>query len=69
MVIEQAKGILAASLGVDMQRAFSRLRARARNNNQKLGDVANRVIARTLSPGALNSPSAERRSPPGTSAT
>lgn len=40
IVIEQAKGILAARLGVDVNEAFNRLRSHARSRQQKLDDPA-----------------------------
>jgi GAF domain-containing protein len=44
IVIEQAKGVLAERLGVDMEQAFVHLRSMARNNNRHLGDTARAVI-------------------------
>lgn len=44
IVIEQAKGVLAERLGLDMSGAYSRLRRMARNNNQHLSDAARAVI-------------------------
>ena len=44
-IIEQAKGMVAAQRGVDMDGAFSWLRNEARSNNRLLTDVANEVIA------------------------
>jgi len=44
VVIEQAKGILSHVHGIDMDAAFSLLRERARNSQQKLSDVARRVV-------------------------
>ena len=40
VIIEQAKGKLAERLGVDMEQAFSLLRASARTRNRRLSDVA-----------------------------
>ncbi|MQA10044.1 MAG: ANTAR domain-containing protein [Pseudonocardiaceae bacterium] len=45
VVIEQAKGMVAERLGVDMATAFTALRGYARHNNRKLSDVAGTVIA------------------------
>lgn len=52
IVIEQAKGIIAAQSGVDMDGAFKMLRSHARNNNQRLTDVARLVIAGSTTIGA-----------------
>jgi transcriptional regulator with GAF, ATPase, and Fis domain len=43
IVIEQAKGILAERRGVDLDTAFSTLRGHARDNNQRLADVARSI--------------------------
>jgi GAF domain-containing protein len=48
IIIEQAKGIVAHSLSVDMPDAFSVLRSYARNNNLTMRSVAERVSNRTL---------------------
>lgn len=45
VIIEQAKGLIAERLGVDMDTAFVALRGYARNNNRKLSEVAETVIA------------------------
>ena len=45
VVIEQAKGMVAERLDVDMERAFAKLRGHARNNNLRLADVARGVIS------------------------
>jgi hypothetical protein len=45
VVIEQAKGLVAERLGVDMEGAFAALRGYARRHNLKLSDVARSVIA------------------------
>ena len=53
IIIEQAKGVLAERLGLDMAQAYARLRKLARDNNQHLSDAARAVIERygqTLSP-------------------
>jgi GAF domain-containing protein len=44
IVIEQAKGVLAERLGLDMEQAFVQLRTMARNTNRHLGDTAREVI-------------------------
>jgi GAF domain-containing protein len=57
IVIEQAKGVLAERGALDMEGAFGRLRGYARANNQKLSDVAARVVHENLSADAvLNDP-------------
>jgi GAF domain-containing protein len=48
ILIEQAKGVLAATSGMSMNDAFIAIRAHARNNNLTLAKVANGIIARTL---------------------
>jgi len=52
VVIEQAKGVIAERTGVNLQEAFSRLRAYARNNNLLLTNVAQAAIDGTLDPRA-----------------
>jgi len=44
VVIEQAKGLIAERLGIDMDGAFAALRGYARGHNLKLSDVARTVI-------------------------
>jgi GAF domain-containing protein len=53
IVIEQAKGMVAEREGLNMEQAFARLRAYARNHNLRLVDVANAVIDGTLASSAL----------------
>ena len=48
VLIEQAKGVIAYTAGVNMEEAFRRLRTFARANNQSLRDTASQVIDRTL---------------------
>src|SRR3954471_4413434 len=47
VLIEQAKGVLAERLAVDMDQAFSALRGHARAHNYKLSDLARAVVAGT----------------------
>ena len=47
VLIEQAKGVLAERLNVDMDQAFTTLRGHARTHNRKLSDLARAVIAGT----------------------
>jgi GAF domain-containing protein len=42
--IEQAKGVLAATQGIDPEVAFQQLRARARSSSRKLADLAREVV-------------------------
>jgi GAF domain-containing protein len=53
IVVEQAKGVLAAGTGLDVDRAFAALRQYARNRNQRLSEVARALVARTLSPDVI----------------
>jgi GAF domain-containing protein len=48
--VEQAKGVIAARLGIGMDEAFSRLRRLARTRQSRLTDVALDVVAGTLRP-------------------
>ena len=55
VIIEQAKGMLAEAAEIDVDAAFARLRAYARDNNRRLSDVAGDLIdarldAATLTP-------------------
>jgi GAF domain-containing protein len=45
VVIEQAKGAIAQARGISVDEAFTLLRAYARANNRRLGDVAQAVVA------------------------
>jgi hypothetical protein len=56
IVIEQAKGMVAEHEHIDADAAFARLRAHARNHNQRLADVAGAVTSGRLSPAALATP-------------
>lgn len=53
VLIEQAKGIVSASRGWNLDQAFSALRAHARANNLRLRDVASEVTDGTIDPGVL----------------
>jgi len=44
LVIEQAKGILAARHGIDVEQAFARLRKHARDHRRNIHDVARDVV-------------------------
>lgn len=44
IIIEQAKGMLAQYAHIDMPSAFDRIRARARNMNTKLTDLAAQIV-------------------------
>jgi AmiR/NasT family two-component response regulator len=44
VVLEQAKGIVAERLSVDVGEAFALLRGYARNHNVRLGQVAQDII-------------------------
>ena len=48
VVIEQAKGMLAERLAIDIEHAFATLRRHARNHNLRLVDVARDVVEGTL---------------------
>ena len=55
IIIEQAKGMVAERLGLNMELAFSALRTYARNHNLRLVDVARSVIDGALAPSAFGS--------------
>lgn len=50
VVIEQAKGVLAERLGVDVHEAFQVLRMSARSNRMRLHDLAARVVEKRETP-------------------
>jgi GAF domain-containing protein len=52
VVIEQAKGVIAERLGLHVDKAFDLMRGYARSQNEKLSDVAGRVVSRELDLGA-----------------
>lgn len=53
VIIEQAKGMLAAGAGLGMDESFLRLRRYARNHGYRLDEVARRVVSGDLAPDAL----------------
>jgi transcriptional regulator with GAF, ATPase, and Fis domain len=53
VVIEQAKGIVAQALGVDMDEAFSRLRRYTRDRNEVLRGTAQAIVSGELDPNLL----------------
>lgn len=53
VVIEQAKGMIAERLDLDMEASFGMLRTHARNHNLRLVDVAEAVIGGTLAASEL----------------
>lgn len=60
IVIEQAKGLIAQSLGVDMDEAFTLLRNQARSTSQTLQSVAEAVTARRI---VISAPDLASREP------
>jgi AmiR/NasT family two-component response regulator len=44
VLIEQAKGVLAERLRVDLADAFTMLRSSARNHNRRLSDLAQAIV-------------------------
>jgi GAF domain-containing protein len=56
VVIEQAKGMIAERLGVDVENAFAILRGHARTHNLRLVDIAQDAIRGTLAATALDQP-------------
>ena len=53
VVVEQAKGVLAAHHGMDMDTAFRALRSFAREHNRKLSEVADDVVRRRVDLGRV----------------
>jgi GAF domain-containing protein len=54
IVIEQAKGMVAERLNLDMELSFATLRNHARSHNLRLADVADAVIDGTIAPATLD---------------
>jgi GAF domain-containing protein len=50
VLIEQAKGVLAATGGSDMDTAFQQLRRYSRDHNAKLGELASQIAGGSLEP-------------------
>lgn len=53
VILEQAKGFLAENSGRPMNASFEALRRYARDHNEKLSAVAQRVVSRELLPGTV----------------
>lgn len=58
VILEQAKGMVAERLDLDMEQSFATLRQHARHHNLRLSDVAQSVIGGSLAPSALGAPPA-----------
>jgi AmiR/NasT family two-component response regulator len=54
VIIEQAKGMICQSTGCNMDEAFNRLRAHARNHNEGLTDLATRIVSKSTVPSDLD---------------
>jgi GAF domain-containing protein len=65
IVIEQAKGMIAAHTGLDMDAAFSRLRTHARNNNRMLTDLATEIVGGSITLGWVAPRVRPAQPPPG----
>ena len=55
VVLEQAKGMIAEQAGLDVDAAFTLIRGFARQGTQRLGEVAEGIVARRLDAAALGS--------------
>jgi GAF domain-containing protein len=55
IIIEQAKGMVSQATSCDVDQAFNRLRAHARNHNARLTAVANAIVDGTILPRDLDS--------------
>jgi transcriptional regulator with GAF, ATPase, and Fis domain len=66
VVIEQAKGVVAATAGVDMERAFNLLRGHARSHNTHLTELARGIAEGNIDPATIiaNAPPAPPDRPP-----
>lgn len=56
VTIEQAKGMLAERLNLEMDKAFAVLRLHARNHNLRLSEVAKDIVEGTLPASSLDTP-------------
>ncbi|MDE3082945.1 MAG: GAF and ANTAR domain-containing protein [Acidobacteriota bacterium] len=56
IIIEQAKGMISQATACDMDQAFVWLRAQARNHNERLTDVAARIVGGDMVVGDLARP-------------
>jgi GAF domain-containing protein len=63
IIIEQAKGMIRQALNCDMDEAFGRLRAHARNHNEGLTEVAMLVVEGRIAPNSLDAPKPPRAKP------
>lgn len=54
VIIEQAKGMVSQATSCDMDEAFNRLRAHARNHNEGLTGLASRVVNKSIDSSALD---------------
>lgn len=61
VMLEQAKGMVAERLTLDMEQSFATLRSHARSNNLRLSDVAQAVIEGSLAPADLHAAAAGNR--------
>ena len=55
VVLEQAKGVIAAQAGIDVDAAFALIRGYARRNNRRLSDVVTDIANRRVAADALQS--------------
>jgi GAF domain-containing protein len=56
IVIEQAKGMLAERLDIDLEQAFTRLRNHARNHNLRLADLAHNITNGSIAASTVDPP-------------
>jgi AmiR/NasT family two-component response regulator len=54
VIIEQAKGMICQATNCDMDDAFNRLRAHARNHNEGLTVLATRLVGKTIASSDLD---------------